>query len=172
MLEERELLQTLVFLSILAAHMSITKTVSFNNMINSAEKLIRWCINKGLLCHASHKPQGRSQRSKTWHGYLTHLLKNENWPVGLIKMEESQDVLYIQTTQRLEFNNFSSFFFALQLSLIHRMHFLMSTLTSLLINCEINAIFFNWNRTRTSHTCSCWLSGGKSTSGNHNWRHI
>ncbi len=41
MLEERELLQTLVFLSILAAHMSITKTVSFNNMINSAEKLIR-----------------------------------------------------------------------------------------------------------------------------------
>lgn len=70
-------------------------------------------------------------------------------------------ILYVQTAQRWEFKHFSSIFLLLQLSLIYRMHFLMSTLTSLLINYEIHAIFFSWNRTRTSHTCSCWLSGGK-----------
>lgn len=41
MLKECELLQTLVFLSIM-------KSVFFNNMKNSTEKLLRWCINKGL----------------------------------------------------------------------------------------------------------------------------
>lgn len=40
--------------------------------------------------------------------------------------------------------------------LIFRTHFPMSTLTSLLIRYKTH-----WNRTRTSHIRSCWLSGGR-----------
>lgn len=147
MLEECELLRTLVFLIILAAHIRIMKSVSFNNMINSTEKLICWCINKGLPWHTSGTFAEVKNLAWLFNSYFfSFFFLNESADQLGCSDQGNHEmyILYVHTAQRSEFKHFSSFLL-LQLSLICRTHFLMSTFTSLLISYEIHAIFSSWN---------------------------
>lgn len=101
--------------------LSIMKSVFFNNMKNSTEKLLRWCINKGLRW-VSRFPWALGAfvevKNLAWlfnsyfffidESSLLWTCKQEHWPLGLHEGNHKMYILYIQGQSS---SIFSPFFF-------------------------------------------------------------